>query len=88
MLNAALDNHVQAMWLAFGVRLDEWIRYIRSYDKIHRRSNPTLIFVQVSSVEETLVAVENWKVDVIVAQGLARCSPCWLCNSDLIICPP
>lgn len=69
MLNTALDNHVQAMWLAFGVRLDEWIRYIRSYDKIHRRSNPTLIFVQVSSVEEALVAVENWKVDVIVAQG-------------------
>ncbi|KAL4062465.1 2-nitropropane dioxygenase [Scleroderma citrinum] len=69
MLNAALDNNVQAMWLAFGVRLSEWIRYIRTYDNIHRRSSPTLIFVQVASVEEALVAIKNWKVDVVVAQG-------------------
>lgn len=75
MLNVALDNHVQAIWLAFGARLGEWIEYIRSYDKIHQRSKPTVIFVQVSSIEEALVAVENWKVDVIVAQGRYRCSP-------------
>lgn len=69
MLAAALDNHVQAIWLAFGVHIDKWIRYIRTYDEKHRRRDPTLIFVQVPSVEDAVVAVKNWKVDVLVAQG-------------------
>lgn len=69
MLSVALDNHVQAIWLAFGVRIDKWIRYIRTYDENHRRTDPTLIFVQVSSVEDAVVAVKNWKVDVLIAQG-------------------
>ncbi|KAG6329153.1 hypothetical protein ID866_9935 [Astraeus odoratus] len=69
MLRVALDNGVRAVWLAFGDSLDRWIRYIRSYDEIHQRSSPTLIFVQISSVEDALAAVKDWKVDVLVAQG-------------------
>ncbi|KAH0836581.1 NPD-domain-containing protein [Lanmaoa asiatica] len=69
MLSAALDNHVQAIWLAFGNNLKEWIKFIRNYDAEHKRVCQTTIFVQVSSVEEALVASDEWKVDVLVAQG-------------------
>ncbi|KIJ20788.1 hypothetical protein PAXINDRAFT_178408 [Paxillus involutus ATCC 200175] len=69
MLSAALDNHIQAIWLAFGNNLGQWIKFIRDYDTEHKRSRPTIIFVQVSSAEEALVAIQDWKVDVLVAQG-------------------
>ncbi|KAG6381534.1 hypothetical protein JVT61DRAFT_122 [Boletus reticuloceps] len=69
LLSAALDNHVQAIWLAFGNNLKEWIKFIRNYDAQHKRARPTTIFVPVSSVEEALVASDEWKVDVLVAQG-------------------
>ncbi|KAF9245316.1 2-nitropropane dioxygenase [Melanogaster broomeanus] len=69
MLSAALDNHVQAIWLAFGNNLGQWIKYIRDYDAEHKRSRATIVFLQVSSVEEALVAIHDWRVDVLVAQG-------------------
>ncbi|KAF8449119.1 2-nitropropane dioxygenase [Boletus edulis BED1] len=69
LLSAALDNHVQAIWLAFGNDIKEWIKFIRNYDAQHKRPRPTTIFVPVSSVEEALVASDEWKVDVLVAQG-------------------
>jgi len=69
MLSAALDNHIHAIWLAFGNNLKEWIKFIRNYDAEHKRVRQTTIFVQVSSIEEALVASDEWKVDVLVAQG-------------------
>lgn len=69
VLSAALDNRVHAIWLAFGNNLKEWITFIRNYDAEHKRVRQTTIFVQVSSVEEALVASNEWKVDVLVAQG-------------------
>lgn len=71
VLSAALDNQVRAIWLAFGNNLDKWIKFIRSYDAEHTRAPKTTIFVQVASVEEALVASNEWGVDVLVAQGLA-----------------
>ncbi|KAI6044202.1 2-nitropropane dioxygenase [Pisolithus marmoratus] len=82
MLVAALDNHVQAIWLAFGAHIDKWIRYIRTYDENNRRIDPTLIFVQVSSVEVAVVAVKNWKVDVLVAQGCIVPRGILFCNES------
>jgi nitronate monooxygenase len=71
MLSAALDNHVQAIWLAFGNNLGHWIKFIRDYDAEHNRSRATTVFLHISSVEEALVAIHEWRVDVLVAQGLS-----------------
>ncbi|RDB20877.1 Nitronate monooxygenase [Hypsizygus marmoreus] len=65
-LSAALDENVQAIWLSFGKRLHQWIKYIRDHE---RSAGATKVFVQVTSVEEALVAVNDWKVDVVIAQG-------------------
>jgi len=69
LLSAALDNHVHAIWLAFGNDPKEWIKFIRNYDAEHKRVRQTTIFVPVSSAEEALVASNEWGVDVLVAQG-------------------
>lgn len=66
VLSVALDNNVQAVWLSFGVKLQQWINFIRDKE---RTRGVTKIFVQVTSVEEALVAINDWKADVIVAQG-------------------
>lgn len=67
LLSVALDNNVQAVWLSFGAELQRWIKFIRDAES---KSGATKIFVQVTSVEEALVAVHDWKADVIVAQGI------------------
>ena len=66
-LDVALDSKVQAVWLSFGERIADWIAHIRE-----KESTPgaTKIFVQVSTVEQALTALKDWKADVIVAQGL------------------
>lgn len=71
LLDVSLSNRVQAIWLAFGNSINRWIEYIRSYDARsgRERGRKTLIFVQVSSVKEALIAIQDWKVDVLVAQG-------------------
>lgn len=66
-LSVALDNNVRAVWFAYGTDLNKWIQYIR--DNEHYPGG-TMIFVQVTSVEEALVAINDWKVDVVVAQGV------------------
>jgi nitronate monooxygenase len=65
-LSVALDNNVRAIWLSFGVDLGKWIRYIRNKE---RNPGATTIFVQVNSVQQALVAINDWKADVVVAQG-------------------
>lgn len=69
LLNVSLSNRVQAIWLAFGNSIDRWIDHIRSYDASSGRAQKTLIFVQVPSAKEALIAIQDWKVDVLVAQG-------------------
>jgi len=70
VLNVALSNRVQAIWLAFGNNIGRWIEYVRSYDASSGRRPRTHIFVQISSVEEARTAIWDWEVDVLVAQGL------------------
>lgn len=70
LLELALENGVQAVWLAFGEDLGRWIELVRRHDEQHGKTPKTLIFVQVNSVDEALLAAQTWKVDVLVAQGI------------------
>ncbi len=70
MLDAALENNVQAIWLAFGNNMGQWVNYIR--EKNQRDGQKTLVFVQVNSLAEALVAVNEWKTDVLIAQGISQ----------------
>lgn len=70
-LPAVLAELPQVIWLAFGDDLGKYVRYIRAYDA--EREHKTLIFVMVGSVEEAIVAANEWKVDFIVAQGFFLC---------------
>ena len=64
LLSSALKSRVQAIWLAFGDDLGQWVKFVRD-----RGDYKTLIFIQVSDVEEAKRAIYEWKADVIVAQG-------------------
>ncbi|KAI5121511.1 hypothetical protein M0805_006548 [Coniferiporia weirii] len=70
LLSIALEARVAAVWFAFGVNLGKWVHLVRSID--NRRSSPhkTLIFVLVNTLQEANVAVDEWDVDVLVAQGI------------------
>lgn len=68
VLQIALDSGVQAVWFAFGADIGRWVQYVRTYDTKSDR-HTTIIFAQCSSVSEALVAIREWKVDVVVAQG-------------------
>jgi len=69
-LELALENGVRAIWLSFGEDLGRWIEFVRRHDEQHGKTPKTLIFVQVNSVDEALLAAQTWKVDVLVAQGI------------------
>jgi hypothetical protein len=64
LLSTTLKHDVQAIWLSFGLDLKHWIDYIR------QKSGTTKIFVQINTLEDALIAIHDWKVDVVVAQGL------------------
>lgn len=66
-IRSVLDEKVAAIWLAFGVHLDKYVKQIRDFDA--KREHKTVIFTIVNSVEEALRAANDWKVDVVVAQG-------------------
>lgn len=66
LLSVALDNNVRAIWLSFGTQLYTWIDFIR---KSERKPGTIKIIVQVNSVREAIVAVQDWKADIVVAQG-------------------
>jgi hypothetical protein len=70
LLKLALENGVQAIWFSFGEDLGRWIEFVRIHDQQSAKTPRTLIFVQVNSVDEALLAVQTWKVDVLVAQGM------------------
>ncbi|RDB24642.1 Nitronate monooxygenase [Hypsizygus marmoreus] len=67
-INATLDEKPMAIWFAFGVDLGKYIAQVRAYDA--EREHKTVIFVIVNSVQEALKAANEWKVDVLVAQGI------------------
>ncbi|RPD57192.1 2-nitropropane dioxygenase [Lentinus tigrinus ALCF2SS1-7] len=68
-IDAILDNNVKAFWLAFGTDIHRWIQYARTSPGTARSQHKPLIFVQATSVDEALLAANEWKADVIVAQG-------------------
>jgi len=70
LLRLSLDYRVKAIWLAFGSNLGQWVEYVRDHDQKTPSEHKTLIFVQISSLEEALVAINDWEVDVVVAQGV------------------
>ena len=70
IIDIALESNVRALWFSFGKDIFRWITYARTSPA--KKEQP-LIFVQVTSVEEALLAANQWKADVIVAQG-----PCLL----------
>jgi nitronate monooxygenase len=70
LLELALENGVRAIWLSFGEDLGRWIELVRNHDQKTGKSPKTLVFLQVNSVDEALFAVQAWKVDVLVAQGI------------------
>lgn len=71
MIDAALDNDVQAIWLAFGEDLGKYVQHIRTRDESTGRK--TVVFIQVNSVADALKAVNELKTDVVVAQGMREC---------------
>jgi nitronate monooxygenase len=81
----ALENGVQAIWFSFGEDLGRWIEFVRIHDQKSGKTPGTLIFVQVNSVDEALLAVQTWKADVLVAQGMSS-SPGFLVPK--YHCPP
>lgn len=68
-ISLTLENHVKAIWLSYGEDLGKWIKYVREHDPRAGTKNAVKIFVQISSVEHALMAINDWKVDVIVVQG-------------------
>ncbi|CDO75888.1 hypothetical protein BN946_scf184533.g3 [Trametes cinnabarina] len=69
LLDIVIEAGVRAIWLSFGNNLDRWIQYIRNATANIPSVRKPLLFVQVTTVEEALRAANEWKVDVIVAQG-------------------
>lgn len=66
-LPAFLEELPTAIWFAFGNDLGKYVRRVREYEST--RQHKTKVFVMVHSVEQALVAANEWKVDVIVVQG-------------------
>ena len=62
-----LEEKITAIWFAFGNDLEKYVRTVREYDA--KRDHKTKIFCCCNSVDEALRAANEWKVDVIVAQG-------------------
>ncbi|KAF8073467.1 2-nitropropane dioxygenase [Lyophyllum atratum] len=67
-INAILEEKPVAIWFAFGLDLGKYVAQVREYDA--KREHKTVIFVNVNSVEDALRAANEWKVDVLVAQGM------------------
>ncbi|KAG6855887.1 hypothetical protein H0H87_009710, partial [Tephrocybe sp. NHM501043] len=67
-IEAVLEEKPVAIWFAFGSDLGKYVAQVRAFDG--KRDHKTIIFVMVNSVEDALRAANEWKVDVIVAQGV------------------
>ncbi|TCD66842.1 hypothetical protein EIP91_000920, partial [Steccherinum ochraceum] len=65
-LPTILEELPESIWFAFG-DVGKYIKQVQEYDA--KREHKTKIFLIVNSAEEALKAVNEWKVDVLVAQG-------------------
>jgi hypothetical protein len=68
------EYRVKAIWLSFGDNLTPWIEFVRELNQ--KSGGPSiLIFVQICSLQEALTAINEWKADVVVVQGLSLHQP-------------
>jgi nitronate monooxygenase len=67
LVRAALDEHVKAVWFAFGQDLEKWIKFVRDHDAFS--GSKTIIIVLLGTVSKIQAAIQDWKVDIVVAQG-------------------
>ncbi|KAG7093409.1 hypothetical protein E1B28_007091 [Marasmius oreades] len=67
-ITAILEEKPAAVWFAFGTDLGRYIAQVREYDS--KRKHKTLVFAMVHSVEDAIQAANEWKVDVIVVEGI------------------
>ncbi|PPQ98179.1 hypothetical protein CVT26_003225 [Gymnopilus dilepis] len=68
ILEEVLDEKPVAVCMAFGSDLGKYISRIHAHDR--KRNRKTVVFVNVNSVEMAVQAANEWKVDVIIAQGI------------------
>ncbi|RXW23962.1 hypothetical protein EST38_g1884 [Candolleomyces aberdarensis] len=69
LLALLVEYRVKAIWLAFGDNLSSWIQFVRELNQ-QSGGPPILVFVQVCSFQEALTAINEWKADVVVVQGI------------------
>ncbi|KAF9010315.1 inosine monophosphate dehydrogenase [Hymenopellis radicata] len=67
-LEKVLAEKPKALWFAFGDDLNIYVDKVRAFDA--GREHKTVVFVMVNSVEQALRAANEWKVDVLVVQGI------------------
>ncbi|KZO92893.1 inosine monophosphate dehydrogenase [Calocera viscosa TUFC12733] len=69
MLKWAVKQGVEAVWLSFGDDLGKWVQFVREVDLERGDGRKTLIAIQLGTVDQAKQAVEEWKVDIVIAQG-------------------
>ncbi|KAF8904315.1 2-nitropropane dioxygenase [Mucidula mucida] len=67
-LEKVLAEKPKAIWFAFGDDLNIYVDKVRAFDA--EREHKTVVFVMVNSVEQAVRAANEWKVDVLVLQGI------------------
>ncbi|KAJ7600006.1 hypothetical protein C8J56DRAFT_909349 [Mycena floridula] len=76
-LPAYLDERHRIIWLAFGDNLGKYVKFVRDYEA--DRTHKTLVFVMVGTVEQAVLAAEEWNADFIYEANtlLTDSSPEW-----------
>lgn len=69
---AVLEQRPKAVLFAAGTDMGKYIAQVRQFDA--QRNHKTIVFATVNSVEDALQATNDWKVDVLVAQGVLHFS--------------
>ncbi|TDL17529.1 NPD-domain-containing protein [Rickenella mellea] len=69
-LAGVLEERVKAVWFSFGTDLKKWVDFVREYDGRRSVAHKTLVFVLINTAEQARVAINEWKADVVVAQGI------------------
>ncbi|KAF6763411.1 2-nitropropane dioxygenase [Ephemerocybe angulata] len=68
LISIAFEHRVRAIWLSHGDNLGKWVGYYR--ELVEKTGHHPLLAVQVSFPETAQVAIDDWKADIIVAQGI------------------
>ncbi|EJU03899.1 inosine monophosphate dehydrogenase [Dacryopinax primogenitus] len=82
MLKWAIMQGVKAVWLSFGEDIGKWVQFVREADEERGDGRKTLVAVQLGTVQQMKVAAEEWKVDIIVAQGSEAGGHSWAAASS------